>query len=171
LTFCASGKELLGTNTLASADCSIPSNADYLSACCIDTPTLCSGTNVISGNAKCKTGTDVNYFFDLHKATAEVASSSDSDFRSSCCSQCSAATCADWQPVKLLTSCDAGLALDGTITLASADCSVPTDDAYKTACCTTPMKCADAETDVDHATTGTLSSVIAVVGIVAALMG
>jgi len=88
LTFCASGKEIQGTNTLASADCSIPTDVAYKTACCIDTPTLCSGTNVVSGNAKCKTGTDVNYFFDLHKATAEVASSSDSDFRAACCSQC-----------------------------------------------------------------------------------
>jgi len=171
LVSCGSGKELKGTNTLASADCTIPTNTAYTTACCIDTPTLCSGTGAISGNLKCKTGTDVNYFFDLHKATAVVASASDGDFRASCCSQCSAATCADWQPVKLLTSCGAGLAVEGTKTLASADCSVPTDDAYKTACCTTPMKCADAEMDVDHATTGTLSSVIAVVGIVAALMG
>jgi len=127
---------------------------------------LCSGTNAISGNAKCKKGTDVNYFFDLHKASAVVASSSDNDFKAACCSQCSAATCSDW--IKT-TSCGDGLSLDGAITLGSDDCSEPTNEAHKTACCTTPMTCA--ETDADHAATGTLSSVIAVVGIVAALVG
>jgi len=143
LVGCGTGKALAPTNALPAADCAIPSDDKYKETCCATTPTYCASTNAITGNAKCKTGSDKNYFFDLKKAASEVASASDADFVGACCSKCSAATCADWQPVKLLTSCGTGKYIVGTNTLASADCAIPADDKYKEACCApTPTTCA-----------------------------
>jgi len=146
LVGCGTGKAIDGSKVLPSSDCSIPSDEDYKGTCCVappTPPTTCSETNVITGNAKCKAGSDKNLFFDLKKATAVVASDSDDALRSACCSQCSAATCADWQTVKLLVGCGTGKAIDGSKVLPSSDCSIPSDEDYKGTCCSSPMKCAD----------------------------
>jgi len=148
LVGCGSGKYILGTNKLASSDCSVPADTKYKEACCATSPILC-GTNVITGNSKCKSGSDKNYFFDLQKSASVVASSSDSDFRATCCSKCSEATCYDWSTAKPLVGCPSGKVISYTSVLSSSDCSIPSDDKYKEACCQTPMKCADYDVSQD----------------------
>jgi hypothetical protein len=149
LTGCGTGKYILGTNSLSSSDCSIPTDDKYKEACCADTPavetpsgTYCASTNVITGNEKCKGGSDKNMFFDLKKASSTVGDGDD-NFRSSCCTSCSDATCADWQTAKPLTGCASGKYINPEISLPSSDCSIPTDDKYKETCCATLKKCAD----------------------------
>merc|ERR1712238_96881 len=94
---------------------------------------------------KCKTDSKMK-FYDLAKNSAVTASASDADFRGACCTDCSAATCADWTT----NECgDGEVKKDGTITLASADCSVPTNVAYKAACCAPPMACSAYVGDAD----------------------
>jgi len=150
LVGCGSGKYILGTNGLSSSDCSIPADAKYKEACCADAPTAstssgtyCSATNVITGNTKCKGGSDTSMFFDLKKASSMVSSNSDGDFRAACCTSCSDATCADWQTVKALVACPSGKYINPEITLSSSDCSIPDDASYKGTCCVQPKKCAD----------------------------
>merc|ERR1711865_497195 len=94
-------------------------------------------------------GSDKNMFFDLKKGATAFVGTADADFRTTCCSSCSAATCQDWQTVKLLVGCGSGKMLSAETVLASSDCSIPADNKYKETCCInippppTPMKCSD----------------------------
>jgi len=143
---CGSGKvKKTGTITLASADCSVPATEAYKTACCETPPVLCSATGWAQGATKCKTDSNMK-FYDLAKDSAVATSASDADFRAACCTDCSKATCADWTT----NSCGSGkVNKAGTITLAAADCSVPTNEAYKAACCATPMACSAYVGDAD----------------------
>jgi len=171
LTGCGSGKMILGTNSLASADCSIPADDKYKEACCVDTPAtpaaptgpFCSGTGVVAGNTKCKTGSDKNVFFDLKKAAQKVGDSDDS-FRSTCCTSCSQATCADWQTVKFAVGCGSGKFINPEIALSSADCSIPDDAQYKATCCQEPKKCADYSAAGDSSVSGAFPKASSLVG-------
>jgi len=126
--------------------------------CC--TGTVCAGTDALTGNAKCKTGSDKNQFFDLKKGA--TAFTDDDSFRSNCCSSCSGATCADWQPVVFGGSCSTGRVISGTIVLPSSDCTIPAVDKYKETCCIDKpvapanMKCADWTQGSDSETSAAL---------------
>jgi len=112
-------------------------------------------TDVITGNIKCKQGTDTNMFFDLKKGGSEVGDTDD-NFRTTCCTSCEAATCSDWQTVKTV-GCGNNKMISASTVLSSSDCSIPTDSDYTSACCVdiptppTPMKCSAYSEDVDTA--------------------
>jgi len=119
-----------------------PGNAATCSNALCCTGTLCSAYT-LTGNTKCKTGSDTHMFFDLHKLQSPVADTTDPTIKSTCCSMCSQATCADW--VLPLVSCDSGEMISSTTVLPSADCSPPSASLKKSTCCVAippAMKCA-----------------------------
>jgi len=150
---CPAGHTKVGNNT-APADSGSPAlaitAAAFESKCCVKTCLSVAGAFYATGIAKCRKNSAAS-FFDLKKLSAVVASDSDADIQSACCTDTSAAKCSDW-----LKICPDGHTKVGG-NAAPADQGTPalaiTADEFKSKCCIVPMRCSD----YSEETNGTIS--------------
>jgi len=183
LVTCGADKMFDVTKKYGVDDCTIPSDDDdYKGVCCVDKPKddpkkddpkkdekkdekkTCAHFTASWVAAKGCTKTPIPDFFDLKKSAAMVKKDgTDDDWKSTCCTACSKATCGDWvKGVK----CPSGKMMNPKKEMGSADCAVPTDDKFKETCCEEAMKCADwtgkkdsgSGSDADHAVLSVISS-------------
>jgi len=155
LKSCGFSKTLVGTNS-APADKGAPKldidNTVFINKCCVtpQTPqTTCTTIGLVRGVLVCRANSAAS-FYDLKKGTNTVASTSDADIRSACCTPTSDAKCSDWT----LKTCATGTALVGTKS-APADKGDPKLDidltVFRSTCCASPLKCSEYSEDTDGA--------------------
>jgi len=149
---CPSGQAFVGTNS-APADISDGkdlSQTKYHEMCCVDEPDTCSDSTVswlalqLLGLG-CAADTK---FFDLKKASVEVAApAGDDEVEATCCTAFADAQCSDWAALK---SCASGTFIVNTNSAPpdGSDGKTLSQAKFREMCCETPMECEDYTADV-----------------------
>jgi len=173
---CPSGKAFVGTNSAApdGSDGKTLSQSKYQEMCCIEEPQTCSDFTLGWAAAQllgtgCAADTQ---FFDLKKASAEVADpAGDDQVKASCCTPFADAQCSDWAATK---SCASGTFIVNTNSAApdGSDGKTLSQAKFRELCCETPMKCEDYiyASDVSSSKSQAAASVVVSLSAIAAMV-